>query len=72
MEEFVVPDNLNSFGSRARLDVNGTGYDYFRPWDLRNEIHEFIGVVPFQGCHIAWGIVLFNGSFRKEGYPFGK
>jgi aconitate hydratase len=25
-----VPDSLNSFQSRARLDVNGTSYDYFR------------------------------------------
>jgi aconitate hydratase len=30
MEEFVVSDSLNSFGSRASLDVNGTSYDYFR------------------------------------------
>ena len=25
-----MPDSLNSFGSRAALDVNGTSYDYFR------------------------------------------
>ena len=30
MEEFVVSESLNSFGSRAKLDVDGTSYDYFR------------------------------------------
>jgi len=46
--------------------------DYFRSRNSRYEVHEFFGLVPFQGCHIARSIFLADQLLRQKSHPFGK
>jgi hypothetical protein len=44
-----------------------TRLDYLRSW---NQVHEFLGIVPFQRCHLVRRSALPGQLFRQESYPF--